>query len=45
VNYIVRQIAAFKNGDRTSTRAGVMIAMAKVPSDEEVKAARDLLLS
>jgi cytochrome c553 len=37
--YIVRQMAAFKNGERTGARAGVMIAMAKVLSDDEVKAA------
>src|SRR5262249_24913578 len=29
-NYIVRQMAAFKNGERKGVRAGVMIAMAKV---------------
>jgi cytochrome c553 len=37
--YIVRQMTAFKNGERTAGRAGVMIAMAKVLSDDEVKAA------
>ncbi|MFZ0421602.1 MAG: c-type cytochrome [Xanthobacteraceae bacterium] len=37
--YIVRQMAAFKNGERTGGRAGVMIAMAKVLTDDEVKAA------
>jgi len=37
--YIVRQMAAFKNGERIAGRAGVMIAMAKVLSDDEVKAA------
>ena len=40
-NYIVRQMAAFKNGERKGVRAGVMIAMAKVLSDAEVKAAAD----
>jgi cytochrome c553 len=40
-DYIVRQMAAFKNGDRTGVRATVMIAMAKVLSDEEVKSAAD----
>jgi cytochrome c553 len=35
--YITRQMAAFKNGDRTGGRAPVMIAMAKVLSDDEVK--------
>ena len=39
--YIIRQMAAFKNGERTSGRAGVMIAMAKVLSDADVKAAAD----
>jgi cytochrome c553 len=39
--YIVRQMAAFKNGERKGVRAGVMIAMAKVLSDAEVKAAAD----
>jgi len=34
-------MAAFKNGDRVGVRAGVMIAMAKVDSDDEVKAAAD----
>jgi cytochrome c553 len=37
--YIVRQMAAFKNGNRNNVRAGVMIAMAKVLSDDEIKAA------
>ena len=37
--YIVRQMAAFKNGERVAGRTGVMIAMAKVLSDDEVKAA------
>src|SRR6185503_17953449 len=40
-NYIIRQMAAFKNGERKGVRAGVMIAMAKVLSDAEVKAAAD----
>ena len=39
--YIVRQMAAFKNGERKGVRAGVMIAMAKVLSDDEVKAAAE----
>lgn len=37
--YIVRQMAAFKTGDRANVRAGVMIAMAQVLSDDEVRAA------
>jgi cytochrome c553 len=41
VNYIIRQMAAFKNGERKGVRATVMIAMAKVLSDAEVKAAAD----
>jgi cytochrome c553 len=41
VNYIVRQMAAFKNGERKGIRPGVMIAMAKVLSDAEVKEAAD----
>jgi cytochrome c553 len=40
-NYIARQMAAFKNGDRVNPRAGVMIAMAKVLTDEEVQAAAE----
>ena len=40
-NYIIRQMAAFKNGERNNNRAGVMIAMAKVFSDAEVKEAAD----
>jgi cytochrome c553 len=40
-NYIIRQMEAFKNGERKGTRATVMIAMAKVLSDAEVKAAAE----
>ena len=40
-NYIIRQMAAFKNGERKGVRVGVMIAMAKVLSDDEVKAAAE----
>ena len=40
-NYIIRQMAAFKNGERKGVRSGNMIAMAKVLSDAEVKAAAD----
>jgi cytochrome c553 len=40
-NYIIRQMAAFKNGERNNVRAPVMIAMAKVYSDAEIKAAAD----
>lgn len=38
-NYIVRQMATFKRGERANVRAGVMIAMAQVLSDDDVKAA------
>ena len=40
-NYIIRQMAAFKNGERKGVRAATMIAMAKVLSDAEIKAAAD----
>jgi hypothetical protein len=35
--YIIRQMVAFKNGERTGGRAPVMIAMAKVLTDADVK--------
>ncbi|MEA2957656.1 MAG: hypothetical protein QOJ58_3156 [Alphaproteobacteria bacterium] len=37
--YVIRQMEAFKNGERKGVRAGNMIAMAKALSDEDVKAA------
>lgn len=40
-SYQIRQIAAFRDGERKGVRAGVMIAMAKVLSDAEVQAAAD----
>jgi cytochrome c553 len=40
-NYIVRQMAAFKNGERKGVRAATMVAMAKVLSDAEVMAAAE----
>ncbi len=40
-NYIVRQMAAFKDGERKGVRVGVMVAMAKVLSEAEVNAAAD----
>ena len=40
-DYIVRQMTAFKTGARNNARAGVMIAMAQVLSDDEVKAAAE----
>ena len=39
--YIVRQMHSFKAGQRANARAGVMIAMAQVLSDDEIKAAAD----
>jgi cytochrome c553 len=39
--YIVRQMEAFKNGERTGGRTGVMVAMAKVLSDAEFKSSAD----
>ena len=41
INYIIRQMAAFKNGERNNVRAPTMIAMAKVFSDADVKAAAE----
>ena len=40
-NYIVRQLLAFKNGDRKGGRATVMLANSKLLSDEEMKSAAD----
>ncbi len=40
-NYIVRQMQSFKRGERNNPRAGVMIAMAQVLSDDDVKAAAE----
>jgi cytochrome c553 len=37
--YIVRQMGIFKTGHRNNARAGVMIAMAQVLSDDDVKSA------
>jgi cytochrome c553 len=41
VAYLVRQMAAFKNGERTGGRSPVMVAMAKVLSEDEVKTASE----
>ena len=41
VAYLERQMAAFKNGDRTGGRSPVMVAMAKVLSEDEVKTASE----
>ena len=40
-NYIIRQMAAFKNSERKGIRAGVMVAMAKVLTDDEVQSAAE----
>jgi cytochrome c553 len=40
-NYIIRQMHAFKQGQRNNPRAGVMIAMAQVLSDDDIKAAAE----
>jgi cytochrome c553 len=37
--YIVRQITAFRNGDRKGVRAGSMVTISKAISDEDVRAA------
>jgi cytochrome c553 len=39
VSYVRRQMAAFKSGTRANVRAGVMIAMAQVFSDDDITAA------
>jgi cytochrome c553 len=39
--YIVRQVAAFRNGERKGVRATNMIAFAKALSDDEVRAAAE----
>ena len=39
--YVRRQMEAFKTGIRSNVRAGVMIAMAQVLTDDEVKAASE----
>src|SRR5262249_59841673 len=44
-NYIVRQLLAFKNGDRKGGRAIAMIANSKLLSDEEMKSAADYFAS
>ncbi len=41
VNYIARQMDAFKNGDRTGVRAAVMILIAKAWSDADIRAAAE----
>jgi cytochrome c553 len=43
--YIVRQMAEYRDGNRKGVRAAVMIAMSKVLSDAEVKAAADYFAS
>src|SRR5580692_30002 len=39
--YVRRQMEAFKTGIRSNVRAGVMIAMAQVLTDDEIKAASE----
>ena len=41
VAYVHRQMQSFKTGIRSNVRAGVMIAMAQVLTDDEVKAASE----
>lgn len=41
VNYIIRQMAAFKNGERKGIRAARMVTMAPVVPDDDVKAAAE----
>src|SRR5580698_5458492 len=41
VAYVHRQMQAFKTGIRSNVRAGVMIAMAQVLTDDEIKAAAE----
>ncbi|HEY5280843.1 MAG TPA: c-type cytochrome [Pseudolabrys sp.] len=43
--YIVQQMEAFKRGDRTGVRAGVMVAIAKALPASDVKAAADYFSS
>jgi len=43
--YVIRQMADYKDGNRKGVRAGNMIAMSKVLSDAEVKAAADYFAS
>jgi cytochrome c553 len=43
--YTIRQIVAFKNGERTGVRATNMIAFAKELSDEDVRAAAEYFAS
>jgi cytochrome c553 len=40
-SYLIRQMAAFKNGERKGVRADLMIPIAKAISDAEVRAASD----
>jgi cytochrome c553 len=41
IPYIIRQVAAFRNGERKGVRATNMIAFAKVLSDDEVRPAAE----
>ena len=40
-DYIIRQMGSFKRGERNNPRAGVMIAMAQVLSDDDIRAAAE----
>jgi cytochrome c553 len=44
-DYIIRQMAAFKDGERNNARATVMINMAKALSDSEIKEAAQYFAS
>jgi cytochrome c553 len=44
-NYIIRQMADFKNGHRNGVRSGNMITFAKAISDEDARAAADYFAS
>jgi cytochrome c553 len=44
-NYIIRQIQAFKDGDRKGVRANTMVTNSKLLSDEEVKSAANYFAS
>jgi len=43
--YIIRQVAAFKNGERTGVRTTTMVPFAKELSDENVRAAAEYFAS
>ena len=45
VNYVIRQMQAFRNGERNNVRAPTMIAMAKAFSDADIKLAAEYFAS